>query len=80
MSGGGACVGHLAVCVSGVLIVVQHRDEEAGEEGRQGQQNCGHNKAGERQPDQGPVPVHGAVRAVEHPAQKRREAGQKSGR
>lgn len=58
---------YMTVCECCVLEVVHEWDEEAGDEARQREQNRPHSEAGEREPDEGPVPVQAAVRPLEHP-------------
>lgn len=52
--------------VRGALEVVKEWQGDAGDEAGQREQNRSHGKAGEGEPDQGPVPVQTAVRPLEH--------------
>lgn len=58
---------YVAMCVGRIFKVVDERDEDAGNEASKREQNCTHSKAGEGQPDEGPVPVKAAVWHLEHP-------------
>lgn len=60
---------YMAVCVRRVLEVVPEWNEEAGDEAGQREQHRQHSEVGERDPDEGPVPVQAAVRTLEHPGQ-----------
>lgn len=50
-----------------IFKMVHEGNEEAGDEASKREKDCTHNKAGEGQPDKGPVPVKAAVRHLEHP-------------
>lgn len=58
---------YMAMRVRRIFKMVHERNEEAGNEASKREQNCTHSKAGEGQPDEGPVPVKAAVRPLEHP-------------
>lgn len=60
---------YLAMCVCRIFKMVHKRNEEAGNEASEREQNCTHSKAGEGQPDEGPVPVQAAIWPLEHPGQ-----------
>lgn len=65
---------YMAVCVRRIFKMVHQRNEEAGNEASEREQNCTHGEAGEGQPDEGPVPVEAAVRRLEHPGKPKRTA------
>lgn len=56
----------LTVCVRRVLEVVDKRNKDAGNEASQREQHHPHREVGERELDEGPVPVKAAV-TLEHP-------------
>lgn len=58
---------YMAMCVGRIFKMVREGKEDAGNEASQREQNCTHSKAGEGQPDEGPVPVKAAVWHLEHP-------------
>lgn len=58
---------YMAMCVRRIFKMVHERNEEAGNEASKREEDCTHSKAGEGQPDEGPVPVKAAVRHLEHP-------------
>lgn len=62
-------VWYMTVCKRCVLKVVHQWNEEAGDEAGQRQQHRPHGEAGEREPDEGTVPVQAGVRPLEHPLQ-----------
>lgn len=65
----------MAMRVRRSFEMVHERDEEAGDEAGEGEQDRPHREAGEGQPDEGPVPVpvEAAVQHLEHPAKANRE-------
>lgn len=64
---------YMAMCVRRFFKMVHERNEEAGNEASKREQNCTNSKAGEGQPDDGPVPVKAEVRPLEHPVKTKQE-------
>lgn len=51
--------------------MIHERNEDAGDETGKWEENRPHRKAGEGQPDEGPVPFQAAIRDLEHPGHNR---------